>query len=198
MMLKVALTGNIGSGKTTVSKAFAVLGVPVYNADENARIFLLSEVVNRTLAEVFGNDIMDEQGIPDRKKLAHLVFNDNDMLKKLNAIIHPVVMKDFYEWTCQYESHPYVILESAIIFENKLEKLFDRIILVTAPEEQRISRVMNREHCSRDQVMERINNQLPQKIKEKLSDFIINNDNNTLVIPQIMNIHHILSTHSQD
>jgi dephospho-CoA kinase len=197
-MLKTALTGNIGSGKTTVSKVFAVLGVPVYNADENARIFLLSEGVNKPLAEVFGNDIMDEQGLPDRMKLARLVFNDNDLLKKLNAIIHPIVMNDFGEWAGQYKSHPYVILESAIIFENKLEKLFDRVILITAPEEQRISRVMKREHCSRDQVAERIKNQLPDKMKEMLSDFIINNDDNTLVIPQVLDIHNILSIHIQD
>lgn len=197
-MLKTALTGNIGSGKTTVSKVFAVLGVPVYNADENARIFLFSEGMNKPLAEVFGNDIMDKQGLPDRMKLASLVFNDGDLLKKLNAIIHPVVMKDFGEWSGQYESHPYVLLESAIIFENELEKLFDRVILVTAPEEQRISRVMKREQCSRDQVTERIKNQLPEKMKETLSDFIINNDDNTLVIPQVLDIHKILSMHSRD
>ena len=197
-MLKVALTGNIGSGKTTVSKVFSVLGIHVYNADENGHRFLISDGVNDSLIEAFGKAIMDEKGLPDKVKLASLVFNDADSLKKLNTIIHPLVMNDFDTWTKQYKSCRYIILESAIIFENKLENFFDKVILVTAPEEQRISRVMKREGVTREKVTERIKNQMPEIMKEALSDFIINNDDNTLVIPQVLGIHDKLLLHSQD
>jgi dephospho-CoA kinase len=197
-MRRAALTGNIGCGKTTVSKVFAFLGVPVYNADEHARTFLLGENVNASLIIAFGNDIMDEKGLPDRMKLAGMVFNDNAALKKLNAIIHPLVMKDFDEWTKQHESCPYVILESAIIFENKLEKYFDRVIMVSAPEEERIQRVMKRDGVTREKVIERIKNQMPEETKVALSDFVIINDDRILAVPQIMDIHHVLSLRSQN
>lgn len=192
-MLKIALTGNIGSGKTTVSRVFSVLGVPAYNADENARRFLMSPYVNARLSETFGESVMDEKGLPDRAKLASLVFNDEQMLKKLNCIIHPLVMNDFEAWTNEYANMPYVILESAIIFENGLDKLFDQIILVTAPEEQRIKRVEKRDHFTRDQVMERVKNQILEEIKAEMSDFVINNSDDVMVIPQVLEIHSSLT-----
>jgi len=197
-MLKAALTGNIGCGKTTVGRIFEFLGVPVYNADDHARRFLFSDNVGKKLTKTFGKVILDEQGFVDKIKLADLVFNDSQSLGKLNAIIHPLVMNDFSDWARQFESQAYVILESAIIFENKLEDFFDRIILITAPEEERIMRVMKRECVTREKVMERIKNQLPEKYKEGRSAYIINNDNNTLVIPQVLDVHSALSDISPD
>ena len=188
-MQKVALTGNIGSGKSIISEIFSRLGIPVYNADENARRILFSDQVNSILLATFGQDVMDENGLPDRNKIAGIVFSDAVLLKKLNSIIHPLVMNDFVEWCGSYSEAPFVILESAIIYENGLEKYFDKVILVTAPEELRICRVMERDHVDRDKVMARINNQMPESLKSERADYIINNDENELVVPQVLKIY---------
>jgi len=164
-MQKIALTGNIGSGKTTVSKIFMALRVPVYNADEKARLILFRDDICRLLADTFGPEVLDAKGTPDKVKLATLVFNNDDSLRKLNAIIHPLVISDFENWATQYESNPYVLLESAIVFENKLESVFDSVIVVIAPENQRIDRVATRDNFSTGQILERIKNQMRNQKK---------------------------------
>lgn len=191
-MQKIALTGNIGSGKTIISEIFSKLGIPAYNADENARRILFSEQVVPVLMNTFGKEIMDESGLPDRTKIADIVFNNPLLLHQLNRIIHPLVMKDFLKW-CDVQSNvPFVILESAIIFENGLEKFMDKVILVTAPEELRISRVMIRDGVDRQKVLDRIKNQMPEEQKASKADFIIKNDEKAFVMPRILEVYNQL------
>lgn len=188
-MQKIALTGNIGSGKTIISEIFSKLGIPVYNADENARRILFSEQVRSTLIDTFGKDIMDESGLLDRNKIADIVFKSPLLLKQLNLIVHPLVMDDFFKWCNDQPNAGIVILESAIIFENGLEIYLDKVILVTAPEELRISRVMKRDGVDRQKVLDRIKNQMPEKQKASKADFIIKNGEKELVIPQVLKVY---------
>ncbi|MFP9113302.1 dephospho-CoA kinase [Flavobacterium sp. RHBU_3] len=168
----IGLTGGIGSGKTTVAKMFETLGVPVYYADDEAKkILYLPEVVEE-LITVFGAEIL-QNGQPDRARIAALVFNDKEKLAALNGIIHPKVGEHFSNWAAQHATHPFVIKEAAILFESGSYKLCDAVILVTAPIEERISRVMQRDGTTRDQVLQRMANQWTDEQKKPLSQFII-------------------------
>ncbi|UOB17672.1 dephospho-CoA kinase [Abyssalbus ytuae] len=170
----VCLTGGIGSGKTTVAKIFEQFGVPVYIADVEAKKLMEnSDEVKQDIIEFFGKESYTKN-LPNRKYLASLVFNSPEKLKKLNSIIHPRVKEHFIEWYSNQHS-AYVIKESAILFESGGEKNCEKIILVTATKEERIKRVMKRDKISRKAVLERMNNQWPDKDKRKLSDFIIKN-----------------------
>lgn len=192
-MLKVGLTGNIGSGKTTVCRVFEMLGVPVYYADEEARkLFTRDDVIGR-LVGIFGRDVLDGSGRPDRKKIAGIAFNDRVRLEKLNALIHPLVRQQFEAWHASQSDTPYTIQEAAILFETGHYRHFDRTILVTAPEDVRIDRVCRRDKASPEEVTARMKNQTDQQELEKLADFVIFNDGRLLVIPQILRIHELLA-----
>lgn len=168
----IGLTGGIGSGKTTVAKMFEALGVPVYYADDEAKkILYLPEVVDE-LTTAFGTGIL-QNGQPNRASIAALVFNDKEKLARLNSIIHPRVGQHFNNWVQDNVSHPFVIKEAAILFESGSYKLCDAVILVTAPVEERISRVMNRDGVLREQVLQRMENQWSDEQKKPLSQFII-------------------------
>nr|NQU89670.1 dephospho-CoA kinase [Bacteroidota bacterium] len=186
-MLKIGLTGNIGSGKTIVAEIFNVCGIPVFDADLEAKKILNSPDIISRLLGVFGKDII-LNGLVDRKALANIVFSDPDKLAILNAIVHPHVRQDFQNWCTSHEESPFVIYEAAIILESGFARQLDSVVLVTAPEPLRISRVINRDGVNREDVAGRIKNQLPEGEKIKLADFIINNDGSELLIPQVLRV----------
>jgi dephospho-CoA kinase len=172
----IGLTGGIGSGKTTMAKYFASKGIPVYIADDEAKkVMFLPEAIQEITA-AFGNDVLSD-GLPDKKKLADIVFNDPGKLQILNSIIHPKVRQHFYEWVRKQKDAIFVIKEAAILFESGSYKDCDKIILVTAPLDIRIKRVMDRDKVSRDKVLERIANQWDDEKKKGMSHYIINNVN---------------------
>lgn len=184
----VCLTGGIGSGKTTVANFFGNLGVPVYVSDIEAKILMeTSNQIKKEIIQEFGKKsfINDE---PDRKYLASIVFNNKEKLQKLNAIIHPVVAKHFTDWY-KKQDFKYVIKESAILFENGIYGDCGKIILVTAPKEERIKRVMNRDNVKKKDVLLRMKNQWTDKEKIKFSDFTIRNTSIDKTLLQVNKIH---------
>lgn len=170
----IGLTGGIGSGKTTIANYFKSQGVPLYIADDEAKSILLTPAAAKEIEKTFGSEVMTD-GIPDRGKLAAVVFNDADKLRLLNNIIHPKVREHFRNWLETNSAAPFIIREAAILFESGSYKDCDKIILVTAPVEVRIKRVMERDKTTRDKVLERINAQWSDEKKAELSDFIITN-----------------------
>lgn len=188
-MLKIGLTGNIGSGKSTVAGIFKILGIAVYHADTEAKKFLQQQIVIEQLIVQFGDKILTED-IIDRAKLAQLVFNDKRALDFLNQLIHPLVKTDFEQWMASLEAKsPYVVQEAAILFESSFEKYVDKTILVTAPLHLRMNRVMERDHISAAMFMQREANQWTEDKKTELASFVIVNDDTKLLIPQLMEIH---------
>lgn len=189
-MLKVGITGGIGSGKTTVCKVFRMLGIPVYYADEAAKELLRTHPkILSGLRELFGNEVFDETGMPDRQKIAAVVFPDKEKLSKLNALVHPLVGEHFDEWVKEQEGAPYILKEAAILFESGTYKQMDKIITVTAPAETRIERVMKRDKVTAEEVRKRLANQISDEEKIKRSDFVIHNGDHDLVLPQVMKVH---------
>ncbi|ADV51499.1 Dephospho-CoA kinase [Cellulophaga algicola DSM 14237] len=173
-MMIVGLTGGIGSGKTTVAKMFHALGVPVYNSDiEAKKLMSASKDLKAKIIALLGEDSYSDN-VLNRSYIANKVFTDPALLAKLNAIVHPEVKNHFTSWVKNQKSS-YVIQETAIIFENSSEHRFDKIILVTAPENLRIERVISRDTISIEKVKERIDNQWSDKKKAKLSDYVIHN-----------------------
>lgn len=192
-MLKVGLTGGIGAGKSTVAKIFEKLGVPVYYADDNAKKLMVTDaaLIEGVKAE-FGKDVYLGDEL-DRARLARIVFNNQGKLEKLNKLVHPAVRKDFTAWCLRHKTQPYVVEEAAILFESGAYKLMDKIVMVTAPRDMRIERVMKRDGVTKEAVQARMANQWPEEEKISLSDFVIMNDNEKLVIPQVLNVHNVMS-----
>lgn len=172
----IGLTGGIGSGKSTIAKHIASMGIPVYIADDEARKLMETNIIIGKVVEVFGEEILSDGKI-DRKKLSHLVFDNPDALHRLNAIVHPEVANHFKKWVEKNASSPIVVKEAAILFESGSYKDCDKIILVTAPEEIRVNRVMSRDKVSCESVLNRIKNQWSEEKKRKFSDFVIENIN---------------------
>lgn len=192
-MKVVGITGGIGSGKSTVCNIFRVLGIPVYEADAEAKkLYDLPEVVSE-LKKVFGGHYFSKSGELDKRKFADLIFNDDTALKKINDIVHPYVKKRFREWKKAHNDKPYVLKEAAILFESGSDKGCDKVITVTAPENIRLQRVMMRDQRTADQVKKIMGKQLSDQEKIKRSDFIIVNDEKSLVVPQVLKTHWILS-----
>lgn len=184
----IGLTGGIGSGKSTIANYFMELGIPVYIADDEAKNILFTPQAINEVAATFGNEVLTN-GLPDKTKLATLVFNDPERLNELNAIIHPKVRAHFTNWVKSHSSQKNIIKEAAILFESGSYKDCDKIILVTAPKEQRISRVMQRDGISREKVLERMANQWEDEKKIPLSDYIITNTNLELARQQVQEIY---------
>lgn len=192
MILRVGLTGNIGSGKSTVVGIFKVLGIPVFHADEEAKKCYDDPELRRDLVHQFGERILSPGGEIDRKALAAIVFNDPASLEYLNAVVHPLVGKAFTRWMTVQTQAPYIIQEAAIIFESGLGGSFDRIIHVSCPKEIAINRVMKRDAADGNSVLKRMQFQIPDEEKARMADFVILNDGSSLVIPQVCSIHAML------
>jgi dephospho-CoA kinase len=193
-IMKLGITGGIGSGKTSVCRVFYVLGIPVFFADPEANLIMNSdEKIIREINKLASVNLYPE-GVLDRSKLASLIFNDQDLLRKVNSIVHPVVFDNFRRWTA-IQTTPYIIMEAAILFESGASELVDRVATVIAPVEERIARVTKRNTLSREQVKERINNQMKDSERIKRSDYIINNSENDMIIPAILKIHEDILDH---
>lgn len=187
-MLKIGITGGIGSGKSTVCKVFAVLGIPVFEADQIARQMMNSDPdVGKQLIHTFGESVYLPDHTIDRKYLAGIVFSNPSLLAQLNSIVHPAVQKAFFDWVSKQEAR-YIIHEAAILFESGFYKLMDKTITVATNEDQRIQRVVKRDGISLEQVKERIRNQWNDSERIKLADFVIKNNDADLIIPQILDI----------
>ncbi len=187
MTKMIGLTGGIGSGKSVVAKIFSTLGIPVFNADEAAKqIMQTSPEIKIKLIQQFGNDIYNELGL-DKEKLAAIVFNDPFQLQLLNAIVHPVTIQAAKDWAAKQTS-PYVIKEAALIFESAAADGLFKVIGVTAPLSLRIQRVMQRDDVSKEQVEARMQHQISDTIKMRLCDYVIENNNQEMVIPQVLEI----------
>jgi len=192
--MKLGITGGIGSGKTSVCKVFNVLGIPVFSADPEARKIMDNDRnIKREINEIVGKNIYPG-GQLNRMELASLIFNNRDILEKVNSLVHPIVFEHFNRWA-EKQTTPYVIMEAAILFESGASKLVDRVATIVAPVEERISRVTRRNKLNRDQVMERINNQMTDEERIKMSDYVINNSENDMIIPVILRINEDLLTH---
>ena len=187
MAKMIGLTGGIGSGKSVVAKLFATLGIPVFNADEAAkRIMQTSPEIKAKLIHQFGSDIYDDSGL-DKEKLAGIVFNDPFQLQLLNAIVHPVTIQAAKDWAAKQTS-PYVIKEAALIFESGAADGLLKVIGVTAPLSLRTHRVMQRDGITKEQVDARMRNQISDTIKMRLCDYVIENNNQQMVLPQVLDI----------
>ena len=189
--MNVGITGGIGSGKSMVAKVFEVLGIPVYYADDAAkRLMNEDEALQQQLIASFGDAIYTNR-LLNRKVLATLVFNDTKKLSLLNTIVHPVTIQDGEEWT-KKQVAPYTIKEAALIFESGAGKYLDKVIGVYAPAPIRLQRVMLRDNLPEEAVKARMEKQMDEEIKMGLCDYIINNNGQELVIPQVMKIHEML------
>jgi dephospho-CoA kinase len=187
-MLKIGLTGGIGSGKTTVANIFEVLGIPVYYADEEAKKLMNeNKALRREIIRLFG-DAAYKEGELDRSFLGELVFSDPEKLSQLNKIVHPATLEDAAQWMVRQQA-PYAIKEAALIFEANLQSYFDYVIGVTAPESLRISRVIQRDHTSMEKVLKRIRQQMNEEEKIALCDFVIKNDEKEGLLPQVFRVH---------
>ena len=187
-MLKIGITGGIGSGKTTVAKVFEVLGIPVYYADEAAKeIMHKNEPLKQQLIFYFGKDTYVD-GKLNRKHLSSIVFADKEKLELLNSLVHPVTIADAEQWFKQQQS-PYVLKEAALLFESGAAEGLDYVIGVTAPSAIRIKRVMDRDGVTADEVKKRMLNQIDETIKICLCDFIIHNDEQQMILPQVLQLH---------
>ncbi len=184
----IGLTGGIGSGKTTVSRMFKELGVPVYIADiEAKKLANNSTSIKKEIIQILGEKAYFEGKI-NKKYVANLIFNDKELLKKINKIIHPKVAEHFKKWIKKQDT-PYIIKEAAILFENDGYQVFDFTILITAPLEVRINRVLKRDSITEKEITDRIKNQWSDDKKKKLADFIIENNNLKGTLEQVQNIH---------
>jgi dephospho-CoA kinase len=193
-MIKVGITGGIGSGKTTVCEIFKSLGIPIYNADDRAKQLMLKEPIKSQLIALFGEDVYAKNGTLNRPFLANKVFQDKFALEELNAIVHPVTIHDGKSWFVEQEKmgFPYAIKEAALLFESNSNQLVDYVIVVTAPLELRIQRVIDRDTSTRESVISRINNQWSEEKKLALADFVIQNNGTIHLTPQVAEIHNIL------
>lgn len=191
---KIGITGGIGSGKTTVCDVFRTLQIPVYEADKRAKELMNEQgPLREQLSARFGAGIYAD-GVLDRKRFAGLLFGNEDMVRLVNSMVHPAVMADFELWASRQRA-PYVLHEAAILFETGLYRRMDANILVTAPRDVRLQRVLLRDGTSREAVEERMQHQWDDEKKRPMADYLITNDNIQLVVPQVLQIHAHLTGH---
>ena len=186
--MKLGVTGGIGSGKTSVCRVFTILGIPVFSTDRDAREIMNNDkVIIQGINSIARKDLY-HTGDLDRKELAILIFNDNALLEKVNSLVHPIVFDHFNRWE-KKQTAPYVIMEAAILFESGASNLVDKIATIVAPIEERLNRVIHRNSLSREQVLDRMRNQIDDESRIKLSDYVIYNSENDMIIPAILKIH---------
>lgn len=188
MALRIGLTGGIGSGKSTVSGIFKVLGIPVFDADAAAKeVMQTNPALRQAIIDKFGEAVYTD-GRLNRKQLAAIVFNDPFQLETLNALVHPYTIAAAEEWAA-LQTTPYTIKEAALFFEAGSAIGFDYMIGVYAPQHLRIKRVMDRDLVSREEVLSRMKRQIQEEIKMRLCDFVVINDDQHLLIPQVLKLH---------
>lgn len=188
-MVKIGITGGIGSGKTTVCRVFELLGIPVFYADYQARQLMQTDpLLVKDILKAFGAESYSAEGQLNRKYLAETVFGNVSKLNLLNSLVHPAVFRAFDTWAASQRA-PYVIKEAALLFESNSYRDCTFTILVTAPEQLRIQRVIARDRIAAEAVKQRMDKQWPDIEKEKLADFVLLNDEGKLLIPQILQLH---------
>ncbi len=189
-MKKIGLTGGIGSGKTTISKVFKILGIPVYNSDEVAKNILNeNELIKKKIIKNFGKQVLTEEKI-DNKKISKIIFNQKEKLNFINSIIHPLVKNDFNTW-CKKQKSKYIIKESAIIYKSKSDKELDYVIFVKTPLETRIKRIQKRDQKNIEEIFSIMKNQSPDDFLKNKCDYTIKNDDNSFLIEQILKLNEI-------
>ncbi len=187
-MLRIGLTGGIGSGKSTVARIFQSLGIPIYSSDiEAKRLMQTDPFIRESIVEAFGEEAYNGS-MPNTKRMAEIVFNDPAALEKLNQIIHPATINNAKAWMGKQQA-PYVIKESALIFESGAGEGLDLVICVYAPKSLRIQRVMQRESVSRETVLARMNRQIDEELKRRLCDRVIYNDEQQPLLQQVLSLH---------
>ena len=187
-MLRIGLTGGLGSGKSTVAHIFEVLGIPVYYADDASKRLMNDDAkVKEAVQNMFGKEAYTEEKL-DRKYLAEIVFKDENKLALLNSIVHPATLQDAAEWMNK-QTAPYAIKEAALIFESGSHTSLDYVIGVKAPLELRLQRALKRDNITKDEAMQRVNKQMDEEEKIGLCNFIITNDEKQMVIPQVLSLH---------
>jgi dephospho-CoA kinase len=189
--MQIGITGGIGSGKSLVCKIFNALGTPTYDADSRAKMVMTTDgILVEAIKKEFGVLSYDAKGVLNRQHLANSVFNQPDKLKRLNELVHPQVALDYKNWVSSQTNVKYVLKEAALLFESGSYQSLDKIIVVTAPETLRVQRVLIRDpHRSAEQTKEIIRNQMEEEEKAKRADYVIVNDETTLLIPQVLNLH---------
>ena len=192
-MIKVGLTGGIGSGKSHISKIFCRLGVPIYDSDSATKeLYQTNQQLKNELICAFGEQTYDANGVLNRKYLGELVFSDKNNLELINEIVHPEVKLDFEKWLMKNSEAHYIIKEAAILIESKAYLQLDKIIVVSAPINLRINRVMKRDNTTKSEVNKRIKNQLPEKELLSYADYVVINNETDALLPNILTIHNQL------
>jgi dephospho-CoA kinase len=189
--IQIGITGGIGSGKSTVAKIFATLGVSIYDADSSAKKVMLQEDLKNAIRKEFGDQCYDAAGMLDRKYLANQVFGSPEKLKKLNSLVHPRVAEDYMQWLDQHRTEHYVLKEAALLFETGSANQLDKIIVVTAPEEIRIKRVQSRDHRSEKEIKDIIHRQWTEQQSVAKADHLIVNDDIQPLLPQALKLHEL-------
>jgi dephospho-CoA kinase len=188
-MLKIGITGGIGSGKTTVCRVFELLGIPIFYADTVAKLIMNTDpVLKEEILKTFGEKSYSMDGVLNRAHLSSIVFNNESELNKLNALVHPAVFRAFDKWLAIHHDAPYIIKEAALLFETKSYTMCDLSVLVVSPEAFRVRRVIARDGISQDEIVLRMKRQFSDEQKMKLADHILFNDENQLLIPQILEL----------
>jgi len=188
-MLQVGITGGIGAGKSVACKVFQSLGIPIYSSDDWAKWLMNHEpILKASLAKNFGEDIYSDEGILNTGVLSAKVFSQPAQLEKLNSLVHPAVALHYANWVLNQNS-PYILKEAALLFESDSFKGLHYIIVVEAPDNERIERVMARSGLTNQQVLHRMQAQLPQEEKIARANFVLHNGNGFLILPQILEIH---------
>ena len=190
-MKKVGITGNIGSGKSYVCKIFESLGIPVFYSDDETKKLYLIPSVKELIINRFGNEVYFEDGTLNKKLLSYHLFKNEEAMQFIESVLYPALNQRFDEW-CKQQTMPYVLYESAILFEKNYGKYFDKIIFVSAPEDIRLQRVMLRDDCSEENVRSRMRLQLSEDLKVSKADFVIHNDGAQPVEPQVLKINKLL------
>lgn len=195
-MVRVGLTGGIGSGKSTVAQIFEVLGIPVYYADIAAKRLMNEDAeLKLAITNAFGEQAY-ANNILDRKYISSIVFSDPAKLELLNSLVHPATKKDGEAWM-QQQTTPYAIHEAALIFEAKVFERLDKVIGVSSPIELRINRAMKRDKVDRNEILKRMKQQLDEDLKMSKCDFVLLNDEEHLLIPQVLDLHEKLNALSK-
>jgi len=186
-MKKVGITGNIGSGKSYVCKLFEALGIPVFYSDDETKKLYLIPSVKELIVNRFGQEVYFDDGTLNRKLLSYHLFKNEDAMRFIESVLYPALNQRFDQW-CKQQKSPYVLYESAILFEKNYGKYFDKIIFVSAPEDIRLQRVMQRDDCSEENVRSRMRLQLNEDLKISNADYVICNDGTKAVEPQVLDI----------